>query len=129
MYTMFKPEEFHDEFGKADPVITNTPSVMSELRKVCEIDYDLYDYLVKLGIIRNNVRNYNIGTSNYSSKLIQPWSVWIDWNLNPWDADIIKRIGRKKEIQGMSEIESRIEDYEKIKHICDERIRQLRLQN
>lgn len=41
----------------------------------------------------------------------------MEYNLNPWDADIIKRILRDKG-------ERRL-DYEKIKHICDERIRQI----
>ena len=55
--------------------------------------------------------------------VIQPWSIWIDWNLNPWDADIVKRVLRTK--QG----ESRLLDYEKIIHICEERIRQINCEN
>ena len=73
-----------------------------------------------------NHRDYNIGSSNYASMKIQPWDVWSAWNLNPWDADMVKRIARTKKIPGMSEIEARIEDYEKIKHNCDERIFQLK---
>jgi len=73
-----------------------------------------------------NHRDHNIGSSNYASMKIQPWDVWSAWNLNPWDADIVKRIARTKKIPGMSEIEARIEDYEKIKHNCDERIFQLK---
>ena len=65
-------------------------------------------------------RSHNVGNSNYSKHFIQPWSVWIDWNLDPWDADIIKRVLRTKEG------ESRILDYEKIIHICEEKIRQLK---
>ena len=87
-----------------------------------EIDDKLYAELLKLGIINeemNNVRDHNVGTSDYSQHIIQPWSIWIDWNLNPWDADIIKRVLRNK----LSN--SRIEDYEKIIHICQERIRQI----
>lgn len=66
-----------------------------------------------------SVRDYNVGTSDYSKHKIQPWDIWLDYNLNPWDADIIKRILRNKEG------DSRKLDYEKIKHICDERIRQI----
>lgn len=86
-----------------------------------EIDDKLYAKLKYLGIINEGylVRNYNIGTSNYSQHTIQPWSIWLDWNLNPWDADIIKRVLRNK--LGTS----RKEDYEKIIHICQERIRQI----
>ena len=83
------------------------------------IDKETYDQLVKLGILDTSVRAYNRGTSDYSRHIIQPWSIWQDWNLNPWDADIVKRILRNKEG------DSRRLDYEKIIHICEERIRQL----
>ena len=63
-------------------------------------------------------RHYNIGKSDYSKRNIQPWDIWLEYNLNPWDADIIKRILRDKPGE-------RLMDYEKIKHICDERIRQI----
>lgn len=81
----------------------------------------LYDRLNYLGLIPNEVRNHNVGESDYSQHTIQPWSVWLDWNLNPWDADIVKRISRKKST------DPRKKDYEKIIHICQERIRQIDL--
>lgn len=85
-----------------------------------EISAELYAKLTHLGIIDESyTRNHNVGTSNYSEHIIQPWSIWIDYNLNPWDADIIKRVLRTKEGT------SRKEDYEKICHICMERIRQI----
>lgn len=87
-----------------------------------EISNELYAKLEYLGIINdenNNVRNYNVGNSDYSNHIIQPWSIWLDWHLNPWDADIIKRVLRNK--LGSS----RKEDYEKIIHIAQERIRQI----
>lgn len=84
-----------------------------------EISDELYDELNRLGLIPNETREYNIGGSDYCLHLIQPWSIWLDWNLNPWDADIVKRVLRSK--QG----DSRKLDYEKIIHICQERIRQL----
>ena len=93
-----------------------------------EIPIPLYEKLDKLGLIPNEVRKGNIGASNYAEHTIQPWSVWIDYDLNPWDADIVKRVLRTKEESGMTEIDARIMDYNKIKHICDERIRQLELQ-
>lgn len=89
------------------------------------ISSELYQQLNKIGLIPNDIRSGNIGKSNYSKHVIQPWSIWIDYNLNPWDADIVKRVLRTKEEVGMSPIEARIMDYEKIKHVCDERIRQL----
>lgn len=66
-----------------------------------------------------NVRDYNVGKSDYAKHTIQPWDIWKEYNLNPWDADIVKRVLRTKEG------ESRRLDYEKIMHICSERIRQI----
>ena len=84
-----------------------------------QIDWNLYQKLKKLGIIPNEVRSFNVGKSDYSKHIIQPWAIWIDYDLNAFDADIVKRILRTKEG------ESRIQDYEKIIHICQERIRQI----
>lgn len=69
---------------------------------------------------RTNVstREHNVGESDYAKHKIQPWDIWLEYRLNPWDADIIKRVLRNKPGQ-------RRLDYEKIKHICDERIRQI----
>lgn len=67
--------------------------------------------------------SYNIGNSDYSKHAITPWMIWKEYNLNPWDADIIKRVLRIKEGT------PRKEDYEKIIHICLERIRQINQSN
>lgn len=86
-----------------------------------QIDDKLYDHLVYLGIIQeDNTRSHNIGASDYAEHTIQPWSVWLDWKLDPWDADIVKRICRHKEG------ESPALDYQKIIHICQEKLRQLK---
>ena len=86
-----------------------------------KIVYSDYMELKRLGILHDSddVRSFNVGKSDYSHHTIQPWSIWLDYNLNAWDADIIKRVLRTKDG------ESRILDYEKIIHICQERIRQL----
>lgn len=84
-----------------------------------EIDDKLYDRLNRIGLIPNNVRDHNVGASDYSRHLIQPWSIWLDYALSPFDADIIKRVLRDK--TG----EDRRTEYEKIIHICQERIRQI----
>lgn len=68
---------------------------------------------------QSDIRAYNIGNSNYSNFKIQPWDIWIEYKLNPWDADIIKRTLRTKKGH------TRKEDYEKIIHICKERIRHI----
>lgn len=80
-----------------------------------------------LGIIDDTgTRKDNVGTSDYSEHVIQPWSIWLDYNLDPWDADIIKRVLRTKAEPCMSAAEARIVDYAKIIHICKEKIRQLK---
>ena len=91
----------------------------SEGCEVNAVPADLYCRLQKLGIIPNEVRNMNVGASDYSKHLIQPWAIWQEYDLNPWDADIIKRVLRHKAT------DTRKVDYEKIIHICQERIRQL----
>ena len=68
---------------------------------------------------KEDVRSYNVGSSDYAKHNIQPWDIWREYNLNPWDADIVKRVLRTKETDG------RKLDYEKIIHICKERIRQI----
>jgi len=98
-------------------VLTNNPTP-----KV-QIDWDLYKKLRKLGILvkeDDDTRDYNVGSSDYSKHLIQPWAIWLEYELNAWDADIIKRVLRTK--RG----ESRESDYNKIIHDCKERLRQLR---
>ena len=83
--------------------------------------------LRRLGIIDDTgTRKDNVGTSDYSEHVIQPWSIWLDYNLDPWDADIIKRVLRTKAEPCMSAAEARIVDYAKIIHICKEKIRQLK---
>lgn len=73
----------------------------------------------------NNVREHNVGNSDYSTHKIQPWDIWLAYHLNPWDADIVKRVLRTKEEKGLSPMEARRLDYQKIIHICEECIRQI----
>ena len=70
-------------------------------------------------IISENVRSYNVGKSDYAKHAIQPWDIYLEYNLNPWDADIVKRVLRSKEG------EARTLDYEKIIRICKYRIAEL----
>lgn len=70
---------------------------------------------------KEDIRSYNVGASDYAKHKIQPWDIWREYNLNPWDADIVKRVLRTKKT------DTRIMDYEKIIHTCKERIRQIKL--
>jgi hypothetical protein len=72
---------------------------------------------INVDVNNDDVRSFNVGASDYSQHKIQPWDIWEEYNLNPWEADIIKRVLRKKNEGGLSEIESRILDFEKIIHI------------
>lgn len=72
--------------------------------------------------MKEDIRSYNVGKSDYSKHKIQPWDIWEEYQLNPWDADIVKRVLRNKEG------EDRITDYEKIIHVCKKRIEQLNKQ-
>jgi hypothetical protein len=66
-----------------------------------------------------NVQSYSAGKSDYAKHSIRPWDIWKEYNLNPWDADIVKRVLRT------GEGEARTLDYEKIIHICKYRIAEL----
>ena len=85
----------------------------------CTIDPTLYRQLRRLGILDTSVRSHNVGESDYSQRIIQPWSIILEYRLNYWDGDIIKRVLRHKQT------DPRRLDYEKIIHICEERIRQI----
>lgn len=65
-----------------------------------------------------DVRSYNVGASDYSKHKYQSWDFWLTFVLNPFDADLCKRTLRTKATDG------RLLDYQKIKHICGERLRQ-----
>ena len=64
-------------------------------------------------------RDTNVGTSNYADMKIQPWDIWRAHDLDPWRADIVKRLLRTKGE------EDPVEDLRKIQHICQELISQL----
>lgn len=76
-----------------------------------------------------DVMSFNVGESNYATKKIQPWHIWEEYNLNPWDADIVKRVLRTKKQPGKTLVKSRIEDYQKIIHDCQYRIKKLEESN
>nr|DAG80123.1 MAG TPA: hypothetical protein [Caudoviricetes sp.] len=97
-------------------------SNVRDLIQLMELNRKEIEHLLNLGILKTteeSCQSYHIGKSDYSRHIIQPWNVWLEYGLNPWDADIVKRVLRTKEG------EDRKLDYEKIIHICQERIRQL----
>jgi len=85
-----------------------------------EIPTSLYDQLNYLGLIPSDVRGTHVGQSDYSSKLIQPWTIFLgNPDLNYMECDVIKRIIRT------NTRDSRKQDLTKCKHIIDELIRQI----
>lgn len=58
-----------------------------------------------------DARSYNVGKSDYAQHRIQPYDIWAEYKLDPWRADIIKRVLRNK--PGEGEL-----DLKKIIHIC-----------
>lgn len=107
---------------------------MENNKTTVAIPIDIYNKLAYLGILPSlddnveDTRSYNVGESSYSTNdhIIQPWTLWLDYpNLTSFDHDILKRILREKEEPGFSKHDSRIKDYKKIIHICEERLRQL----
>ena len=65
-------------------------------------------------------RSYHVGTSDYSQHKIQPWQIWQEYRLDPWRADIVKRVLRTKAGEDPTL------DLKKIIHVCEELIRQER---
>lgn len=103
-------------------------NVEEDLIQLVKLNKKEIEHLLNLGILKTtekSCQDYHIGKSDYSTHVIQPWNIWREYNLNPWDADIVKRVLRIKEEPGKSKEDARIMDYEKIIHICNERIRQL----
>ena len=88
------------------------------IKKACEVSSQ---------IETKDTRNHNIGNSNYAKMPVgyQPWDLWKVYHMNPFDADILKRLLRTKIEPGMTPQESRKLDYQKIIHVCQERINQI----
>lgn len=126
---LIKSSEY-DPAQDMDYNMEDDPNVLKYLNSdfFIQLNKEIIEKLIQYGILRiekHSCREYHIGASNYSEHIIQPWAIWQDYNLNPWDADIIKRVLRTKTEPGRSTIEARKLDYQKIIHLCNERIRQL----
>lgn len=115
--------DFICDFKPLD-VRLHRPSLVDNLIK--EIDEDKPNVLkpdnTGIDVSHDDIRAFNIGASDYSKHKIQPWDIWEEYNLNPWEADIVKRVLRTKCEDGLasklSRIDSRIMDFEKIIHVA-----------
>lgn len=115
-----------------DIFLDNTEDIKEKMLKDYDKFFTLNEHtikkLIEFGVLKTDIhscRDNHVGKSDYSHKIIQPWTLWLEYKLNAWDADIVKRILRTKEEAGMSPEEARKMDYEKIIHDSQERIRQL----
>ena len=96
---------------------TATWDLCEEHPSILELNHSTIQRLIELGVLKTQEdthRSGNVGASDYAAKVIQPWTIWREYNLDPWEADIIKRVLRTK--RG----ESRRLDFKKIAHICEE---------
>lgn len=103
-------------------------SILKNYNKLYNLNKYTIKKLIELGVLKteeNSCRDTHVGKSDYSHRIIQPWTIWMEYKLNAWDADIVKRILRTKEEANMTPEEARKMDYEKIIHDAKERIRQL----
>ena len=59
---------------------------------------------LKTQINAGSSRNQNVGNNNYANMPAgyQPWDLWKVYHMNPWDADILKRLLRNKVEPGMT---------------------------
>lgn len=71
--------------------------------------------------MQDEVRSHNVGQSDYATRKIQPWDIVLEYGLNFFDGNILKYLLRKK----ATDCDPRKQDYEKIIHYCQERIRQI----
>lgn len=117
MEVKYEPADIPEKRKKA------MEKINEELKKIEDTDSFLKGFS-KENNSKASVRDHNVGCSDYSKHKIQPWDIWEEYNLNPWDADIVKRVLREKE-DGRPATVTRIEDYNKIIHVCQERIRQI----
>lgn len=78
-------------------------SKLEYIRKITNLDPVLLGDLKRLGIMDHKNEGH----------LIPIWSIWQDYKLNPWDAEIV-----------MNLLNSSTPNYEEIIRLCNERIRQ-----
>ena len=67
----------------------------------------------------NDIRSFNVSESDYSKHKIQPWDIILEYGLDFFDGTILSYLLRKKAT------DPRKQDYQKIIHYCQERIRQI----
>lgn len=118
------PEDIEDTKDTEDSQV----ELLEDWREFFSINKRTLYKLIELGVLKttkHSCRDAHVGKSDYSEHVIQPWTIWLEYNMNAWDADIQKRLLRTKVEPGVTPEEARKLDYQKIIHDAQERIRQL----
>lgn len=59
----------------------------------------------------SHVQNHQVGGDHYLKHAIQPWDIWREYDLDPWEAGALKYLLRRKE--------NRLQDLKKCRHYLD----------
>lgn len=62
-------------------------------------------------------KDRHVGSSDYSKNKIQPYHIWAEYELDPFRADLVKRILRTKSEEGKTLRECKLQDLNKMIHI------------
>lgn len=65
----------------------------------------------EIEIDATGVQNRQVGGDHYVRYAIQPWDIWREYSLDPWEASALKYLLRRKG--------KRLEDLEKCRHYLD----------
>jgi len=83
--------------------------------------HKIFDLVTWINIKEEGMRNKQIGGDHYQSN-IQPWDVFLDWQLDPWLCNVIKYVQRHHKKGGLDDLkkahhylEYAIENYDTIK--------------
>jgi hypothetical protein len=73
--------------------------------------------------LEDYIKSKQIGGSHYKTQ-IQPWDVFLDWEMDPWLCNVIKYVQRHAKKNGKEDLEKAkhyleyaIENYDKIKAV------------
>ena len=96
----------------------NSPVAMPAPYGYSSKDFTLEEYfkgLQKFHPVENevsHVKSAQIGGSHYQKGALQPWDIFLAWDLDPWAANVVKYILRFPYKNG-------VEDLRKAKHYID----------
>ena len=77
----------------------------------------------QLETLADYIKSRQIGGNHYKTQ-IQPWDVFLDWEMDPWLCNVIKYVQRHTKKNGKEDLEKAkhylefaIENYDKIKAV------------